>query len=191
MTNKTAAIRYARALLDVAIKEGGDRGAGAPGGILDVIGQELASFVDLFKQHTTLEKVLLNPAVPVPRKRATVAELTRRAKTTPVVAKLLVLLAERDRLVLLPDLLAAYRERLLDYRKVVRAEVTTAAPLGADRSKALERRLAQVTGGTVTLEIRIDPSIIGGVVARIGSMVYDGSVTTQLQKMKQQLVESV
>lgn len=182
MTNKTAATRYARALLDVALKEKQN---------LDAIEKELASFVDLLKQHATLEKVLLNPAVPVPRKRAAVVELTRRAKTSPIAAKLLLLLAERDRLVLLPELLAAYRERLLDYRQVVRADVTTAAPLGADRGKALERSLAQVTGRTVLLETRVDPSIIGGVVARVGSTVYDGSITTQLQKMKARLVESV
>lgn len=182
MTNRTSATRYARALLDVALKEKQN---------LDAIEKELASFVDLLKQHATLEKVLLNPAVPVPRKRAAVVELTRRAKTSSIVAKLLLLLAGRDRLVLLPELLAAYRDRLLDYRQVVRADVTTAAPLGADRSQALERRLAQVTGRTVLLETRVDPSIIGGVVARVGSTVYDGSITTQLQKMKARLVESV
>jgi F-type H+-transporting ATPase subunit delta len=182
MTNKTAATRYARALLDVAVQEKAN---------LDGIEQELASFVDLFAAHPTLAKVLLNPAVPVPRKRAAVAELTRTADTSTTVAKLLALLAERDRLVLLPDLLASYRDRLLDYRKVVRAEVTTATPLATDRAKAIEGSLATLTGCTVILDTKIDPSIIGGVVARIGSTVYDGSVTRQLQKMKERLVESV
>jgi F-type H+-transporting ATPase subunit delta len=175
MTNKTAATRYARALLDVAVQENAN---------LDTVEQELASFVDLLKQYPTLEKVLLNPAVPVPRKRAAVAELTKQANTSPIVSKLLVLLAERDRLVLLPDLLASYRDRLLDHRNVVRAEVTTAAPLASDRVQAIESSLAQMTGRTVVLEHRIDPAIIGGVVARIGSTVYDGSITRQLQKMK-------
>ena len=182
MTNKTAAVRYARALLDVAVQEKAN---------LDGIEQELASFVDLFAAHAALAKVLLNPAVPVPRKRAAVAELTRAAKASTTVARLLALLAERDRLVLLPDLLASYRDRLLDYRKVVRAEVTTAAPLAADRAKAIEASLAEKTGRTVVLETRVDPSIIGGVVARVGSTVYDGSVTRQLQKMRERLVESV
>ena len=121
--------------------------------------------------------MLLNPAVPVPRKRAAIAELTTRAKLSPVLGKLLLLLAERDRLVLLPDLLAAYRERLLDHLKVVRAEVTTAVALPADRAKAVEQSLARVTGRTVMLDTRVDPAIIGGVVARVGSTVYDGSVT--------------
>ncbi len=182
MTNKTAATRYARALLDVAVQERAN---------LEGIEHELAAFVDLFSTHATLERVLLNPAVPVPRKRAAVAELTKAAGASATVSKLLALLAERDRLVLLPDLLASYRDRLLDYRKVVRAEVTTAAPLAADRAKAIEASLARMTGRTVMLDTKVDPSIIGGVVARIGSTVYDGSVTRQLQKMKERLVESV
>src|SRR5581483_4666436 len=129
--------------------------------------------------------------VPVPRKRGAVVELTKAAKSSPIVAKLLTLLAERDRLVLLPDLLASYRDRLLDYRHVVRAEVTTASPLAAERATAIQTSLAKMTGRTVILDTKIDPAIIGGVVARIGSTVYDGSVTRQLQKMKERLVEGV
>ena len=182
MTNKTAATRYARALLDVGVKENAD---------LEQVEQELAQFVDLFKQNPLLEKVLLNPAVPVPRKRAAVAELVARAKPAGIVGKMLTLLADRDRLVLLPDLVASYRERLLDYRKIVRAEVTTAAPLGGDRAKALESSLARVTGRSVVLDTRVDASIIGGVVARVGSTVYNGSVTRQLEKIKERLVEGV
>ena len=202
MTHDTAATRCARALLDVAVKEAergvtgarerdvgvpDDRVSGAP----QEIEQQLGAFVDLFKQHPTLERVLLNPAVPVPRKRAVVTELTGRLGVSAVLSKLLVLLADRDRLALLPDLLSVYRERLLDYRHVVRADVTTAAPLMADRAQAIERRLAQVTGRHVTVTTSVDPSIIGGVVARIGGTIYDGSITRQLQKMKEKLAESV
>lgn len=179
MTNRTAANRYARALLDVAIKEHGD---------LQQIADQLAEFAALFENHQALRTVMLNPAVPVPRKRAAMVELTGRARTSSILTKLLVLLAERDRLVLLPDLLAAYRDRLLDHQNVVRAEITTAAPIAADRAQAIERGLAQLTGRTVTLAERVDPSIIGGVVARVGDTIYDGSITTQLLKMKKQLV---
>jgi F-type H+-transporting ATPase subunit delta len=182
MTNRTAANRYARALIDVGVKETAD---------LQQVERDLSGFVELFAQHPTLEKVMLNPAVPVSRKGAAVAELTSRIGTSPMVAKLLALLAERDRLVLLPDLLDAYRERLLDHQKVVRAQVTTATTLASDRAQAIERKLAEVTGRTVTLDTKTDPSIIGGVVARIGSTIYDGSVTRQLEKLKQRLTESV
>ena len=178
MTNKTAALRYARALLDVAVKERAD---------LDQIGDELGAFADLFKQNPALEKVMLNPAVPVPRKRAAMTELVARARLAPILSKLLVLLAERDRLVLLPDLLSAFRERVLDYQKVVRAEVVTAAPIGPERTQAIEQGLARVTGRKVRLGTRVDESIIGGVVARIGDTIYDGSVTRQLELMKKTL----
>src|SRR5215831_16891415 len=128
MTNSTAANRYARALLDVAVKERAD---------VDQIERELASFVELFAQYPALERVFLNPVVPVPRKRAAMEVLTARVRVTPILAKLLGLLAERDRLVLVPGVLAAYRDRLLEYRKVVRAEITTAAPVPPDRVEAI------------------------------------------------------
>ena len=182
MTNKTAAIRYARALLDVAVKEKAD---------LELIENELSQFADLFKQYPLLEKVLLNPAVPVPRKRAAVADILAQAKFTPIVSKLFTLLADRDRLVLATDLLAAYRDRLLDHRGVVRAEVTTATALDPGRTEAIQNGLAALTGRKVLLVTKIDPSIIGGLVARVGSTVYDGSVTRQLEKMKDRLAESV
>ena len=180
MTNKTAALRYARALLDVGIKEQAD---------LEGLERDLAAFVSLLSDHPSLAKVLLNPAVPVPRKRAALVDLTTRMQPAPMVGKLLVLLAERDRLVLLPDLLASYRDRLLAHRNVVRAELTTATPLDAARTAAIEQQLARATGRTVTLQTRTDPAIIGGVVARIGSTVYDGSVTRQLERMKARLTE--
>ena len=182
MTNKTAAIRYARALLDVAVKEQAD---------LERIENDLSQFADLFKQYPLLEKVLLNPAVPVPRKRAAVADLLAQARFTPIVTKLLTLLADRDRLVLIPDLLASYRDRLLEHRGVVRAEVTTASTLDPGRADVIRQSLAALTGRTVQLATKIDPAIVGGLIARIGSTVYDGSVTRQLEKMKERLTKSV
>ena len=182
MTNRTAAIRYARALLDVVVKEQADPQAAE---------SELATFVGLFKEHPTLEKVLLNPAVPVPRKRAAVVELVKTLQMSSVVGKLLVLLAERDRLGLLPDLLDAYRERLLDLQKVVRAELTTSEPLDPDREERVKQMLAEVTGRTVRMTTHVDPSLIGGLVARVGGTVYDASVATQLQKMKDRLTQRV
>jgi F-type H+-transporting ATPase subunit delta len=182
MTNKSAATRYARAVLDVAIKEKAD---------LEQIERELTEFNALLDAQPLLKKVLLNPAVPVPRKRAAMVALLEQMSVTPIVSKLFVLLAERDRLILLPDLLAAYRDRLADHRNVVRAEVTTATPLTPERTQQIQKSLAQVTGRTVMLQTRVDPTIVGGLVAKVGSVVYDASVTRQLEKLKQRLVESV
>jgi F-type H+-transporting ATPase subunit delta len=97
------------------------------------------------------------------------------------------MLADRDRLALLTEIASAYESRLMDLAQVVRAQVTTAVELPAERIGALQQGLARATGRQVQLETRVDPSIIGGAVARIGSTVYDGSVTTQLQKVKERL----
>jgi F-type H+-transporting ATPase subunit delta len=178
MTNRTAANRYARALLDVALKEAVD---------VAQVEAELGAIVDLFQHNQTLQKVLLNPAVPAPRKQSAVAEIARQAGLLDVVRKLLTLLAERDRLIILPELLAAFRDRLMEHQHVVRAEVTTTVVLAPERLEAIRQRLAEVTGRTVNISSRVDPTLIGGMIARVGGTVYDGSVTMQLRKMKAQL----
>jgi F-type H+-transporting ATPase subunit delta len=178
MTSRGAAIRYARALFDVAQKEAD----------IQTVGRELSDFARIVGSHELLMKSLSNPAVPTPRKRAVMEQLLARAGTiTPTLAKLLLLLADRDRLALLPDIASSYEARLMEHANVVRAELTSAVELGADRVTALHQGLERVTGRQVQLQTRVDPSIIGGAVARIGSTVYDGSVTTQLQKVQERL----
>jgi F-type H+-transporting ATPase subunit delta len=180
MTSRAAATRYARALFDVALKEGDVQQAG----------RDLTAFAQLVASHESLPKVLVNPAIPAPKKKAIVEQLLARAgSVSPIVAKLLLLLADRDRLVLLPDLSAAYQHRLMDHAKVVRAEIVTAVGLPGDRVEALQQGLANVTGRQVQLDSRVDSSIIGGAIARVGSTVYDGSVTRQLEKMKETLTQ--
>ena len=180
MSLRASAARYARALLDVVVAEKGNP---------ERVEQELASIADLIATHPELQRVLTDPAIPVTGKRGVMKELTARVNAAAPVAKLMLLLAERDRLVLLPDLVAVYRERLMDHLQIVRAEVTTAVPLPQDRAAQLEKRLAEVTGRRVTMSARVDPSLIGGIVTRIGSTVYDGSVATHLEAMRQKLVE--
>ena len=124
------------------------------------------------------------------KKRGVAQALLERTGITGPVSKLVLLLADRDRLMLLPDVATTYRERVLDWKNVIRGEVTTAVPIAADKIRALEQRLTQATGRTVTLDAKVDPSIVGGVVTRLGSTVYDGSVTTQLQRMKEILIET-
>jgi F-type H+-transporting ATPase subunit delta len=100
------------------------------------------------------------------------------------------MLAERDRLVLLPELVEAYRSRLMDHQNVVRAELVTAETLSEDRMAALRGGLARATGREVQLTARVDPGILGGAVARIDSTVYDGSITRQLEKMREALTSA-
>jgi len=177
MTSRAAASRYARALFDVATKEADVKKAG----------EELGAFARLVDGNEMLSRSLTNPAIPVQRKRAVVEQLLARAALSPVVSRLLLMLADRDRLGLLPDMAAAYEARLMENAQVVRAQITTAVELPAGQVGALQQGLARATGRQVQLETRVDPTIIGGAVARIGSTVYDGSVTMQLQKIRERL----
>jgi|SRR5688572_12710982 F-type H+-transporting ATPase subunit delta len=178
MTSRTAAARYARALLDVAIAESAD---------LDTVAREVDEFITFLAQQPALEGLLLNPAVPAPRKRAAMEQIARISGVTPIVAKLLVLLADRDRLGLLKEIASAYRNFLAERQNVVHAEVTSAEPLTGDRIQAIEQRLATVTGKRVSMTTRVDHDIIGGVIARVGSTVYDASIATQLKKIRERL----
>jgi F-type H+-transporting ATPase subunit delta len=182
VTNRTAATRYARALIDVALTERAD---------LSAVDTQLAAFADLFNQHEALRKALLTPAVPVPRKRAVIGELLDRIGVLPIVRKTLLLLADNDRLSIIPDVAEAFRKRLLEMRNVVRADVTTATALSPERLADIQRSLAAATGRTVDLTSRIDPSIVGGMVARIGSTVYDASVVNHLKRIRQRLDASI
>jgi F-type H+-transporting ATPase subunit delta len=177
MPSRASAARYARALFDVALKESDPV----------QIERDLTSFAGLMSSNVELHAALTNPAVPVSAKRRIVEALGTRLNAAPPARKLLLLLADRDRLAIVPDLLAVYRERLMEHQQVVRAEVTTAAPLPPERAAQIEQKLAALTGRTVNMKTSVDPTIIGGVVTRIGSTVYDGSVATQLAKLKEKL----
>ncbi|HEX6975572.1 MAG TPA: ATP synthase F1 subunit delta [Vicinamibacterales bacterium] len=182
MTSRAAGVRYARALFDVVMKERGD---------IDQIGRDLTGFAQLVAGNEGLARVLSNPAIPTARKRGVVEQLLAHSPAmSPVLKKTLLLLADRDRLRILPDVAAGYRDRLMQHANVVRAEVVTAAPLPADRLTALKDGLARATGRQVQLESRVDPKLIGGAVTRVGSTVFDGSIATQLQKLKQELVSA-
>ncbi|MBA3949526.1 MAG: ATP synthase F1 subunit delta [Acidobacteria bacterium] len=182
MTLASTARRYGRALFDVVLQKHGD---------LDRTVRELDAFAALMSSHPALGAVISNPAVPASKKRAMVdALLAQAGDVSDPVARTLALLADRDRLALVPALARAFTERVMDHRQIVRAEVTTAVDIDASRVKAIADALGQATGRHVIVEPKVDASILGGVVARVGSVVYDGSVARQLEKMKASLVES-
>src|SRR5687767_9767966 len=109
MSTRASAARYATALFDVAIKEANPEQAE----------QELTAFADLVREHADLQKVLVNPAIPAANKRATVQQIVDRLQPSAPVRKLLLLLAERDRFELLPDMVAVYHERVMEHLKVI------------------------------------------------------------------------
>jgi len=177
MKTRTSAARYARALLDVVIQEANP----------EQVEEQLIAFADLLKAHPDLQRALTNPAVPAAGKHGIVEGLTQRLQMAPPAAKLLLLMADRDDLAVVPDMVAVYRERLMEHLGIVRAEVTTAEPLTPDRAAQVQQQLATLTGRKVTMTTKVDPALIGGAVARVGSTVYDGSIATQLERIRERL----
>lgn len=180
MSSRAAASRYARALFDVVRADDDPVKAGA----------DLDAFIALVGGHADLQRVLLNPGVPVTAKANVIAELLELQPLSTPVSRLLGMLAQRDRIALVPDIAATYHERLLEYQQVVKADVTTAVPLAPETADALQRSLAEATGKRVLLQTSVDPAILGGVIARVGSRVFDGSVARHLARVKAQLIEA-
>ena len=178
MSNRASAIRYARALFDVARQESD----------LGQVERDLGAVVSAIGGSDELSRVLASRGLPDEARRRVITALGERLGVATPVGRLLGLLADRRRLTLLPEIARAYTERLLEHRNVVQAEIQAAAPLGPEDEAALGASLAAATGKQVTLRVTVDPSLLGGVVARVGSTVYDGSVRTQLKKMRDQLV---
>lgn len=151
-------------------------------------GRELRGFADLVTSHPDLRQALESAAVPRQNKRDLIAAVLER--TAPVgaeVRRLLDLLADNGRMSLIVAIADAYEARALDAAGVLTAELVTALPLDGHRQALLARALGQVTGRRVDVSGRVDESIIGGVVAKVGGTVYDGSVSRQLERMRQRL----
>lgn len=171
--------RYANALFDV-LSRGGD---------LVKARADLDAVVALVAGHPELCRVLESPAVPAQKKRAVMAAVLDAAPgTLPEIRRTLLLLADNDRLGILADVAQRFGERVNQASRILPAEVTTAVPLDGANRDALAAALGRATGSSVTITERVDPTILGGVVARVGSLVFDGSVTHQLEKMRQKLL---
>jgi F-type H+-transporting ATPase subunit delta len=181
MTAAAAARRYASALFDVVQKTGQ----------IDAALRDLTGLRDLVAGHELLRKVFETPTVPASRKRAVVDALLAAGGASEAVRRLLQLMAERDRLSLLPEVAASFEARVMAERRQLAAEVVTAAPLEGTHRDALAGALERATGNAITISERVDPEIIGGLIAKVGRLVFDGSVTRQLQRMRQQLLSEV
>jgi F-type H+-transporting ATPase subunit delta len=170
--------QYALALFTVAARAKSEQS----------VGRELDAFAELVDSHDELRAALSSGAIPRADKRALVTALAGRVGLSGEVARLVELLADNGRLPLLADIAREYRRRAMEADGRVTAELVTALPIDDARRDALAAALGQATGRQVEVTGRVDPAMIGGAVARVGSVVYDGSVASQLERMRRGLV---
>lgn len=175
MANVSVARRYARALLDAA-------GASA-----DQVLSELQQLVAALDGSAEVKDLFSNPAYSRSQRNGVLEGLLKASPVQPALANTLRLLNDRNRLDSLADIARVYRD-LVDVRMGrVRGKVTSAKPLDAGQLKALEHSLQKLTQRDVLLEAKTDPSLLGGVTAQVGSVVYDGSLRNQLNQLAREL----
>jgi F-type H+-transporting ATPase subunit delta len=174
MSVSIVARRYAQALFELGVEQGQ----------LDKVVEEMAAFAGAWETSADLRNAIENPLVPHPAKKAVVGELADRIGASPTTRHALRLLVDRRRTKTLPYVAQKLRE-LADARLgVVRAEVTTAAPLSDGFYARLQTRLEKMTGKRVAIDRRTDASLIAGVITRIGDRIIDGSLRTRLHSLR-------
>ena len=174
------ASRFARALGDILTSSEAADDAVA----------KLRAFRDLQRESPELTLILTSPAVTAPRKRAAVARLADQLGFSRILKNFLYVLIDHRRTAMLGEILESLEAQLDERRGIVRAEVHSARELGEDQRRDVEAALGRVTGKQVFGQYAVDEALIGGLAARVGSLVYDGSVRGQLQAMRVRLVRS-
>lgn len=170
--------RYARALFSIGV----DRGT------FEQLGKELDAVAELWVGSSELREALANPVFKASEKRAVMEKILPRLAPTLDVQKFVLLLLERRRLPAVPNIARAYRDMADEHTGRVRATVTSAQPLAAAELERVRQSLARRTGKQVLIEASVDSALIGGLVARVGDLVLDGSVRTQLGTLRDKLL---
>ena len=180
MISSAVVNRYANALADVVL--GPDAGV-KPAQVVE----QLRSFNEAVASSSDLRSVLTSPAIPVARKRAVIKDIAEKLGFARVVCNFVLVVSDHRRSDALPQIVDAFEE-LLDARLgYVRAEVHSAFELNGDQQNELSRQLGHLAGAQVRMRFVVEPQLIGGVTAKIGSSVYDGSVRGQLAEMRKRL----
>jgi F-type H+-transporting ATPase subunit delta len=172
-----AANRYAKALLDVLFPDGAELGL-----------EQLMKFSSLLNSQPEMRQLFENPTIASDRRKGVFNGIADALAYDGRVRNFLNLLIERNRLDLLSAIIRAYQSLLDEKMGLVRAHVTSASPLDSAQQRALAAKLESVTGKKVRVELSVDPALLGGIVAQVGSTIYDGSIRQQLQTFKQRLI---
>lgn len=180
MISSVVVTRYANALADVVLASGSDVN---PSQAIE----QLRSFDTTVRGSRELRAVLASPAIPVSRKRTVIKDIAERLGLSRVVRNFILVISDHHRAAGLAQMTDAF-ELLLDERQgFVRAEVTSAFDLDSTQQGELSDRLSRLAGAPVRMRYAVDAELIGGVTAKIGSRVYDGSVRGQLASMRRRL----
>jgi F-type H+-transporting ATPase subunit delta len=180
MRESTIAERYAIALLDIGIEKG----------IFENLATELTRVADLLNNSSDLHRVFTHPRFNADQRKKVFGKLLERLSVCPTIRNFAFLLVDRNRILSLPAVLESYQSLVDRHLGRVRAEVIVARKLNPMDEKRLIKALKAVSDQEILIEQTVDPSILGGLVARVGGRVYDGSLKTRLASIGSHLRSS-
>lgn len=179
MTNQILAKRYAKALLTLGREDGNH----------EKYGEELDQFVTLWEETPEFADAASNPLYAKENRKVIVSAVAEKLGLSPVFKSLLDLMLDKNRLGIIPDVGTFYQKLLDELSNISRAKVTSATVLSDEAVASIKASLEKTTGHSIIVETEVDPELIGGVVARVGDLVLDGSVRTQLTSIKETLIK--
>ena len=166
--------RYAKALFELA----DDRKA------LDEVANDLRALRGLIDESADFRRLIRSPVVSRAEQGKAVTALADRAGLAALTKNFLGVAARNRRLFVLPGVITGYLKELAARRGEVTAEVTAARPLTAQQTEAVNEQLRKIVGGKVAVDLRIDPSLIGGLVVKVGSRMVDASLKSKLARLQ-------
>lgn len=168
--------RYSKALFQLAREIGAE----------EEIGHEIERFYAVYS-GSELQQVLTNPAFNLETRKKILLQVVGALQLSSLTVRFLSLLLDRDRLAHLPGIVSRYRRLLNESKGRIEAKAVSASELEAAAVERLRQRLGELSGKEVVLQKEIDPELLGGLLIELGGTIYDGSVRTQLDKMKQRI----
>lgn len=179
MIDQILARRYAKALLTLGSEDGNYK----------KYAEELESFVSFWEQEREFADAVSNPLYARENRNVICQSVAEKMGLSSVLRSLLRLMVDKNRMHIIPEVRAYYQKLMDDMANISRAKVASATPLSKEALEAIKSSLEKVTGRTILVETKEDPELIGGVVARVGDLVLDGSVRTQLRSIKENLLK--
>lgn len=179
MSHAVVCRRYAKALIDLAVQES----------LVDQIVQNLERTVQMIVQNRSLKNFMFSPLHKSDEKQKILDGVVSELKISGLLKKFLKLLIRNDRFSQIEGIYKEYVHLADLLKNRAEADVTTAVPLADEDKEKLRAKMQDLTGKNIYLKVNVDPRLIGGVITRIGSVVYDGSVRAQMITLKERIMK--
>ncbi len=177
MIDTTLAKRYAKALVEIGLEN--DK--------LDKYGADLSGFTQLIESSRDLREVLVSPVFTKEDKKTIAGDVLSKMTADPMVVNFVKVLIDRKRIDQLQGINAAFADKVDEIRGITRGEIISAEPLTDEDMNQVTEALSKLSGKKVLLEAKVNDFLIGGLYAKVGDMVFDGTIRTQLNQLKESL----